>query len=734
MIFATPLLAMAGVVATLVPIALHFFFRRRQKPIEWAAMELLRQAIRRTSRRRHIERLTLLILRCLVLLFAGAAISGPLLNDETIEATARADAPRQIVLVLDDGIGQQVTVGQRVAFDTAREDAVGFVRDLSPGDRVGVILAAGAQPLLWPPSDDLAAAKAILENLTVTEIPSDIAGAVGVAKGSTPVIGVMSDFRKGSIGSSPNQAKEDPQSAVKVIVTPPATVEVTNTQIIEFDPQAKGPLSIRGAIPLRVRLRREGTRLAASQSRAELTSDDGAKELLEVDWKEGQAEATIEGSIAIRPGRQTEVALRVQLVGVDAQPADDARFAAVSTSNTIHVGIVDRQSSVDPGQSPRSDAGVGRWIERALRPTDDVDIDTEVIEPTAITTQRCSGLNAVVVVRPDAVDIAGWSVLERAVHAGLIVVIVPPVRATVDLWTDELARRFNLGWSIGREPVKSDPPLILRRTDAPHALLLQISSELSDLTQPVTVTQRLVISVPTHETETILSFEDGSPFLVRGSNEGARGSLLLFAAPPDLEWTNLPAKPLMVPLFQELIRQSVAQVDQCRRMSVGGESMPIPIPGTVGLRMVMARDEVDPDDQRTIAVDPNGKLMQPITRSGVYGAIDDANRSSELIVVNIDPAAASTQLTSITEISSELNGLSVQVGESSFLDKIAFGGSVRSADTRSSQDIPIARALDGYSLAVWFFVGLLILLLVETWVARRASTGAKKQRIIEGVQ
>lgn len=41
MTFISPWLAMAGAAAMALPILIHLFLRRRQKPIEWAAMELL---------------------------------------------------------------------------------------------------------------------------------------------------------------------------------------------------------------------------------------------------------------------------------------------------------------------------------------------------------------------------------------------------------------------------------------------------------------------------------------------------------------------------------------------------------------------------------------------------------------------------------------------------------------------------------------------------------------------
>ena len=55
--FGSPGLALAAGAAVAVPVAIHLLLRRRRLPVEWAAMELLREAIRRVERRRRLERL-----------------------------------------------------------------------------------------------------------------------------------------------------------------------------------------------------------------------------------------------------------------------------------------------------------------------------------------------------------------------------------------------------------------------------------------------------------------------------------------------------------------------------------------------------------------------------------------------------------------------------------------------------------------------------------------------------
>ena len=73
--FSSPGLAIAAGMAVAVPVAIHLLMRRRRKPVEWAAMELLREALRRVERKRRVERWLLLAVRCLLVICAGLAIA-----------------------------------------------------------------------------------------------------------------------------------------------------------------------------------------------------------------------------------------------------------------------------------------------------------------------------------------------------------------------------------------------------------------------------------------------------------------------------------------------------------------------------------------------------------------------------------------------------------------------------------------------------------------------------------
>ena len=95
--FLHPAIAWAGLASVALPIVIHLLFRRRRVSVEWAAMELLREAVRRTNRRLKFEQWLVLALRCLTLLAAGLAIAVPVLDASTIGGEIR----RLVVVVVD---------------------------------------------------------------------------------------------------------------------------------------------------------------------------------------------------------------------------------------------------------------------------------------------------------------------------------------------------------------------------------------------------------------------------------------------------------------------------------------------------------------------------------------------------------------------------------------------------------------------------------------------------------
>ncbi|MFM1866989.1 MAG: hypothetical protein RL591_397, partial [Planctomycetota bacterium] len=117
MSFLHPALAWAAVGAVALPIVIHLLFRRRRVPVDWAAMEILREAIRRTNRKLRFEQWIVLTLRALTILMAGLAIAVPIFGD----AASTVEREKTWVAVIDHGATSALSVGAESELARLRE-------------------------------------------------------------------------------------------------------------------------------------------------------------------------------------------------------------------------------------------------------------------------------------------------------------------------------------------------------------------------------------------------------------------------------------------------------------------------------------------------------------------------------------------------------------------------------------------------------------------------------------
>ncbi|MSR29485.1 MAG: hypothetical protein EXS03_07935 [Phycisphaerales bacterium] len=720
MIIASPTIALAGVLAVALPITIHLFFRRRQRPVEWAAMELLREAIKRTSQRQRLQRLALLALRCLIVAATGLAVAGPLFQSDERASMPGGATQHELVIVLDDGVAQQATIDDTESFETSQTLALEAIDSLKPGDSVGIVLAAGARPLVWPPSTDLRAARVAVSGLTAAHEPSMIPAALATVMTPDRSPCIISAFRRGTFADGGTLVSV--ASKATITLSSPETSDAPNVQLTSLEAVARGPNTSRDLVPMRITLRREGGQLPPTTTLLETSAGD-SRTTSRVEWSLGQSEAATEIFVQVSRSQTADLPVRASITERDAQQADNARFAVVMGTPVIRVCVIDREQSLAASLG----SVASTWIDRALRPTDTVGIEIESIDPATVDAARLVKFDASIITRPDLLDARAWEVVARAVDGGLVVIVVPWSEASNSTWSDGMVGAFNLGWTIAREARSADTAIGIALTKQPPRHLSQIAAELPELTQPVLVERWFAVTIPAGRGQPVLSLEDGSPFIVEATLEQARGSLLFVASAIDLEWTNLPAKPLMVPLLQELVRQAVASVARGGEIGVGAQQIQHPPKHAESIVIALADARVDVNEVRSVSLDPTGTLAHPIMMAGVYEARDAAGHGVGWVVANISVDAASIQTTPHDDLAAHFPGSSVTITTGS----LANSATVADRSVSSGPQIPIAPALDGQSLATAAFIVVIALLVGEALVARLASTGSSVVRALE---
>ncbi|MDI6774351.1 MAG: BatA domain-containing protein [Verrucomicrobiota bacterium] len=142
---------LTGLLLISVPIVIHFLNRSRFKIERWGAMMFLRRAARARSRRIRLERILLLLLRCLFLALFALALARPVTN----AGGGAGNEPTTHVVVVDGSYSMNQGTGRDNAFLKAREAALALVAGMKDDDNMLVIVAGNRPKLLFPtPSFD----------------------------------------------------------------------------------------------------------------------------------------------------------------------------------------------------------------------------------------------------------------------------------------------------------------------------------------------------------------------------------------------------------------------------------------------------------------------------------------------------------------------------------------------------------------------------------------------------
>src|SRR6185295_18103590 len=123
MSFLTPLFFL-GIAALAAPILVHLVRRTRARRIQFPALVFVRQVPQRTIRRRTIQNLLLLIIRCLAILLIVIAFMRPFFSNKSAAKTSSGAGAT--VILIDNSLSMrrdQLFAGAQTKAETAVDDA-----------------------------------------------------------------------------------------------------------------------------------------------------------------------------------------------------------------------------------------------------------------------------------------------------------------------------------------------------------------------------------------------------------------------------------------------------------------------------------------------------------------------------------------------------------------------------------------------------------------------------------
>ncbi len=688
-------------------------------------------------------------------------------------------AAREVLATLRPlGGGGGSAGGDRVALITLGHPAEGLVLPASPDAGAVGALLDGLE------ATDSRADMAGAMSLIGAALAPDESGKSRTDAGSAYVV-VLSDFLEGSADLGPGGGGTGAASisgaklprGVRVLATEPTSDGATNVTVAGVEPLRAvlvGAGEGDGAgEQVRVALRRSGPGVGAAAatvvrariSAPEADAEDAGESRAVVRWSPGQESATT--AIALAPpasrGTATEgaagrlgAAVITVLIDRDALDGDNVWRRPVEVRESLRVGVVAPTRFGRAGGADKLDAA--SWLRLALSPTAEGapggGIEVVSIEPASMDAARLAGLDAVVLPRPDLLGEGAWARVRLFIEGGGLVLVMPPPGVTVHLWGDEMIRVLEPGFALSREArilaagaEGARPVIVATRTPAGDSggLLSLIEGELTELLRPVSIAKVLPMLPGTAAAgggaqagmpgQTLLALQDGTPLLwiggvgVRETEESSRsaggegrGMLAYLATALDLEWTDLPTKPLMVPLLNELVMQGVGRAKGATWTLAGNRPL-------VGRRATELVRLGTGEGSRSIRVDDEGFAGEAIRTAGLWQARDDRGTRRSVLAVNPDAAGSRTgalardavgawlgSAVATTENSGDLGATVAWLPREGGAATAGAAGSVRGALSAA-----IGVAERGAPISLPLLVALLALAVVELVLGRWAS-------------
>lgn len=383
-------------------------------------------------------------------------------------------------------------------------------------------------------------------------------------------------------------------------------------------------------------------------------------------FEAGSTTATITPTI---PLRATDTASPHTIVAklaptspdVDAIASDNMLAAPLSVQSQLTVAIVSAPSSSASASSLTGSLALSSadWLSLALAPSAspgslsaDSDVLVRMIAPGELTSVISQGgslpaaladVSAIIVCQPTELAAQAWQTLARARAAGKPLIIVPPdLPPTTDAplgWANAMSEQLALSWTLTWTPPTS--PSTLPPANSPQGFsdtatpqsqsllptttlnaeadpLALLRAELPSLTRNVKFFHFLTLQAPAASApRVILSLEGNKPLLVASDSATSAAPVLLWLAAPTLTWTDLPARPLMVPLVQELLRQVAARSDRNQTLIAGNPPQLAPADAIADARVVLASSSAA-DAGQVVPLATGSGIATPLMASGIW--------------------------------------------------------------------------------------------------------------------
>ena len=539
MSFLTPLFFL-GVAALAAPILVHLVRRTRARKVQFPALVFVRQVPQRTIRRRTLQNVLLLLLRCLAILLIVIAFTRPFFSGGS--AAKENTAAGATVILVDNSLSMR----REPLFTEALKRAEAAVDDARNDEQLAVLSFDKRYAVINRFTADKSRLRLSIRSLTAGWDGTDYEQAL---RGAESLLGeIQTSGPKKIVMISDFQAPGWNQNT--------ATFKLANsTQLTTIDVAGNDPVANIAITNVEARGVVFGQKYLDNLAVHISNFGDTPRDRIQVDFQIN--EQTVEKrdiSLNSRDSRVIEFtgfnlnegANRCTIDVVSGDFAPDNRFYFTLNRETPSKALI-----VESASRGRSDS---LHLQSALTTNDDLPFTftlktTGAVDPSGIPEYSLVVLN-------DAGPISGAlaDALMKFVEAGGQVIASTGPRTTVESFSAlqrimpaslREAVQTKAGESVAITNVKFDHPIF------------EVFQESGRLAAAHVI--GYFRSEPAATATVLARFEDGSPALVESRT--GKGRVLLFTSSLGPSWNDLPLMPLYLPFIHQMVRYAGARDD-----------------------------------------------------------------------------------------------------------------------------------------------------------------------------
>ncbi len=711
---------LGGLAAGAIPLIIHLFHKSRFKVVQWGAMHLLSAVLRTNQKRLKIEQWILLAIRCAIPLLLALMMARPMWQGA---AGLLGERPTATAVVLDNSYSMEAGHAGTSNFSLARDETQRLVGNLRRGSEAYIFLMGEDTGLLDEPTRDLTRVTQALSKAGcgygMARVPralEQVAGTLAKMTEATRQVVMLTDFQRVSFPRTEDEALGQALKRLRKLPAPPTItlwdvgVEAKENVAVESVEFSKLMVGIGQKVQLRANLHNFG---------------DSARPDLRVTMKvDGREQGTSQVSLRAKSQGQVLFSHVFDRAGshvveisteADAVNADNSYLASIPVREQLEVLLVDGS----PGATPDDLKSATGFARIALSPftagkVEQADlIETTVVAATDLRASQIAGAAVVVLANVATLGDAPLKALEEFVGQGGGLLVFPGEGSDAAWWNGPFAKVAPLPLGARAGDLKEGAPtmgVLSQRFE--HPALEMFNDPRNGSLAELALKSWFQLKPPAttgHPTDPLVMarLANGEPFLAE--KPFGKGRVIACATALDSSWSNLPTRPVYVPLVQRLCVSLASNVYPPRNLRVGEPLVAFLPADAAGKTAKLTLPDTSTVDVPVVSQGARGVVEYKLTqRPGLYTLLPTDGPPVHF-AINADRAESDLERLSPSEIQAMAKSHGLQLVHSA-------------AEFKALENVQRY----GHELWRWTLLGLLALLFAELLLQQKFARGGAR--------